>query len=126
MTLGHKYDSITGFSMQQVEETCEHPEFKRWIFRGSDKRRRMRIVLSMVIHHEMDEGRWYTTDELRALCLTHDARGGSSMMMSNVRIGTLMRVMISREVVEFRKGLGSREYKKVKENDNMEMPRMQE
>lgn len=126
MTLGHKYDSINGFSMKQVEQTCEHPVFSRWIFRGSHRRRRMRIVLSMVIHHEMNEGQWYTTDEVRALCLSHDSRGCSSMMMSNVRIGTLMRVMIARDVIEFRKGLGSREYKKVKENDNMGMPTMQD
>jgi len=101
--------------MQQVEDTCEHPVFQRWIYRGSDRRRRMRIILSMVIHHKMNEEQWYTTEELRLMCLEHDARGGSSMMITNVRIGTLMRVMIAREVVEFRKGDGSREYKKVKE-----------
>ncbi len=75
----------------------------------------MRIILSMVIHHEMNEEQWYTTEELRQKCLDHDARGGSSMMITNVRIGTLMRVMIAREVVEFRKGDGAREYKKVKQ-----------
>jgi hypothetical protein len=41
----------------------------------------------------------------------HDARGTSSQIISNQRVGTLFRVLIARELLEYRTVKGKREYK---------------
>ena len=113
-----KYDTIAGFSMGEVAEACEHPQLSRWIYRGSSRRRRMRIVLSLVWYYEMKENEWYTTEEICQMCLAHDSRGTSAMVISNQRIGTLFRVLIARDMVQYRVVRGKREYKKGEKNEN--------
>jgi hypothetical protein len=111
-------DSITGFTIGQVEEACEHPQLNRWIYRGSKRRRRMRMVLSLIWYYEMKENEWYTTEQICQMCLEHDARGTSAMVITNQRIGTLFRVFIAREMVQYRVVRGKREYKKGEKNEN--------
>lgn len=113
-----QYDTITGYSTGEVAVVCEYPPLRRWIYRGSHRRRRMRIILSCVWYHDMEPGRWYTTEELTQLCGEHDARGPSAMVISNQRVGTLLRVLIARELVQFRVVKGKREYLKGEEYEN--------
>jgi len=117
-TASSGYDTIAGFSNAQVKAVCEYPETERWIFRGSSRRRRMRIILSCVWYHEMVPNEWYTTEELCQMCLAHDSRGTSAMVISNQRIGTLFRVLIARDMVEYRTVRSKREYKKGEKYEN--------
>ena len=119
--LGHRasnYDTITGYSLSEVATVCEHPVLSRWIYRGSHRRRRMRILLSCIWYHDMECERWYTTEELTQLCAEHDSRGPSAMVISNQRVGTLLRVLIARELVQFRVVKGKREYLKGEKYEN--------
>ena len=78
----------------------------------------MRIVLSCVWYFEMKVDVWYSTEELCQMCLAHDSRGTSSMVITNQRIGTLLRVLIAREMVQFRVVRGKREYMKGEKYEN--------
>ncbi len=89
MSLGYKYDTISGFTNKQVEAVCEYELFSRWIFRGSHRRRRMRILLSCLVCHELDADKWYTTELICQMAQAHDARGTSSQIIRNQRIGAL-------------------------------------
>lgn len=111
MALRYKYDTITGFSIPEVKAVCEYEAFNRWIYRGSHRRRRMRILLSCLVGLELDADKWYTTETICQMALLHDARGTSSQIISNQRIGTLFRVLIARELLEYRTVKGKREYK---------------
>ena len=113
-----KYDTITGYTNTQVATVCEYPPTHRWIFRGSARRRRMRIILSLVWYYDMIPDEWYTTEEVKNLCLSHDARGTSAMIISNVRVGTLLRVLIAKDLIEYRVVRGKREYRKGEINEN--------
>ena len=113
-----KRDSIMGFSTAQVEEACTYPPLYRWIYRGSHRRRRMRILLGCVWYHEMEPDRGYTTDEITQMCLEHDARGQSAMIISNQRVGTLFRVFIARGMIKYRTVKGKREYLRGEINEN--------
>jgi len=111
MALGYKYDTIAGFTTPQVKAVCEYEAFNRWIFRGSHRRRRMRILLSCVVAFELDADDWYTTELICQMAMLHDARGTSSQIISNQRVGTLFRVLTARELLEYRTVKGKREYK---------------
>lgn len=118
MRLPNRYDTVKGYTLGEVATVCEYPETQRWIFRGSSRRRRMRIVLSCVWYFEMKGSVWYSTEELCQMCLEHDSRGTSSMVITNQRIGTLLRVLIAREMVQFRVVRGKREYMKGEKYEN--------
>tara|TARA_B100001094_G_C18156671_1_gene786851 strand:- start:681 stop:953 length:273 start_codon:yes stop_codon:yes gene_type:complete len=70
----------------------------------------MRVLLSAIVGLEMEIDKWYATEEITQMCLLHDARGRSSQIISNQRVGTLFRVLIAREIIQFRKIKGKREY----------------
>lgn len=118
MAFSPPYDSVAGYSKSQVAEVCEYPDTKRWIFTGSGRRKRMRIILSCVWYYEMTPQRWYTTDEICQMCMAHDSRGTSAMVISNQRIGTLLRVLIARGLVDFKTVRGKREYMKGEKYEN--------
>jgi len=111
-------DSILGFSTGEVEEACAYPPLNRWIYRSSHRRRRMRIVLGCVWYHDMLPDVWYSTEEITQMCLQHDSKGTSAMVITNQRIGTLLRVFIARNLVEYRVVKGKREYIKGEINEN--------
>jgi len=111
-------DSIFGFSIGEVEEACGYAPLNHWIYRGSHRRRRMRIVLGCVWYHEMLPDVWYSTEEITQMCLAHDSKGTSAMVITNQRIGTLFRVFIARNLIEYRVVKGKREYKKGEINEN--------
>ena len=117
-TLGYKYDTINGFSNKEVAEAMEYPPLNRWVYRGSHRRRRMRILLSCVWYHEMAPNQWYTTEEIVQICQRHDAKGPSAMVLTNQRIGTLFRVFIARDLIEYRTVKGRREYMRGELNEN--------
>ena len=97
-----QYDSIKGFSREQVNELMDDPVFKHWVIRKSKNRKRMRYMMALVVHFDMDEDKWYYNDEIKNLLLEHDSRGMSSMNITNQRVGMLMRAVV---------GLGKAEMK---------------
>ena len=97
-----QYDSIKGFTREQVDKLMEDSVYHHWIIRKSKNRKRMRYTMALVVNYDMHEDKWYYNDEIKNLLLKHDSRGMSSMNMTNQRVGMLMRAIV---------GLGKAEMK---------------
>lgn len=97
-----QYDSIKGFTREQVDKLMEDSVYHHWIIRKSKNRKRMRYTMALVVNYDMHEDKWYYNDEIKNLLLNHDSRGMSSMNMTNQRVGMLMRAIV---------GLGKAEMK---------------
>lgn len=99
-----RYDSIKGFTKSQVIEMMEDPIYSHWVVRKSRNRKRMRYMMALVVHFDMDEDKWYYNEEIKNLLLEHDSRGMSSMNITNQRVGMLMRAVVGFGKAEMKYG----------------------
>lgn len=99
-----RYDSIKGFTKSQVIEMMDDPIYNHWVVRKSRNRKRMRYMMALVVHFDMDEDTWYYNEEIKNLLLEHDSRGMSSMNITNQRVGMLMRAVVGFGKAEMKYG----------------------
>lgn len=99
-----RYDSIKGFTKSQVIEMMDDPIYNHWVVRKSRNRKRMRYMMALVVHFDMDEDTWYYNEEIKNLLLEHDSRGMSSMNITNQRVGMLMRAVVALGKAEMKFG----------------------